>query len=42
MLFDLGFLNYESKPPEKFYFLKIKALKELLEVYDKIVKMMSP
>ena len=41
LLYDLGFLNYMTNPPEKFYFLKIKALKELLEVYDKIVKLME-
>lgn len=38
LLYDLGFVNFENQPPEKFYFLKIKEIKELLEVYDKIVK----
>ncbi len=38
LLYDLGFVNFENKPPEKFYFLKIKEIKELFKVYDKIVK----
>lgn len=38
LLYDLGFVNFENQPPEKFYFLKIKEIKELFEVYDKIVK----
>lgn len=41
LLYDLGFVNFESKPPEKFYFLKIGELRELFEVYDKIVKKMK-
>ena len=40
LLFDLGMVDFEIKAPEKFYFLKIKELKELLEIYDKIVKLM--
>ncbi len=38
LLYDLGFINFENKPPEKFYFLKIKEMRELFKVYDKIVK----
>ncbi|MEA3513919.1 MAG: helix-turn-helix domain-containing protein [Nanoarchaeota archaeon] len=38
LLYDLGFVNFENQSPEKFYFLKIKEIKELFEVYDKIVK----
>ena len=38
LLYDLGFVNFENKPPEKFYFLKIKEIRELFKVYDKIVK----
>ena len=38
LLYDLGFVNFENKPPEKFYSLKIKEIKELFKVYDKIVK----
>ena len=38
LLYDLGFVNSEDIPPEKFYFLKIKEIRRLFEVYDKIVK----
>ena len=38
LLYDLGFINFENKYPEKFYFLKIKEIIELFKVYDKIVK----
>jgi len=38
LLYDLGFVNFEDQPPEKFYFLKIKEIMELFKVYDKIVK----
>jgi DNA-binding transcriptional ArsR family regulator len=38
LLYDFGFVNFKNKPPEKFYFLKIKEIKELFNVYDKIVK----
>lgn len=41
MLYDLGLISFEIKAPEKFYFLKIKEIAELLEVYDKIVKVMK-
>jgi DNA-binding transcriptional ArsR family regulator len=41
MLYDLGFVNFEDKPPEKFYFLRIKEIKELFRIYDKIVKKMQ-
>ncbi|HDZ16767.1 hypothetical protein LCGC14_1410530 [marine sediment metagenome] len=40
-LFDLGIVDFESKPPEKFYFLKIEEIKELFEIYDKIVEKMK-
>ncbi len=40
-LYDLGIVNFERKPPEKFYFLKIKELKELFNIYDKIVEKMK-
>ncbi len=39
-LYDLGIVDYERKPPEKFYFLKIKEMKDLLDIYDKIVEKM--
>ena len=38
LLYDLGFVNFEDKPPEKFYFLKVKEIRELFKVYDKIVE----
>ena len=41
LLYDLGFVNFEDRPPEKFYFLKIKEIRELFRVYDKIVKKMK-
>ena len=40
-MYDLGFVNFENKPPEKFYFLKIKEMKGLFKVYDKIVKKLN-
>ena len=41
LLYDLGFVNFEDKHPEKFYFLKIKEIRDLFDVYDKIVKKMK-
>jgi len=41
LLYDLGFMDFKDKPPEKFYFLKVKELRELFEVYDKIVKKLT-
>ena len=41
LLYDLGFVNFMNKPPEKFYFLKIKEIRDLFKVYDKIVKKLS-
>lgn len=38
LLYDLGFVKFEKKPPKKFYSLKIKEIGELFAVYDKIVK----
>lgn len=38
LLYDLGFVDFEEKHPEKFYFLKIKEIRELFRVYDKVVK----
>ncbi|GAG53245.1 unnamed protein product, partial [marine sediment metagenome] len=37
MLHDLGFLNVRVKFPNKFYSLKIKDLKGLLDAYDKVI-----
>ena len=40
-LYDLGIVEFERKPPEKFYFLKIEEIKELFDVYDKVVEKMK-
>jgi len=37
LLYDLGFLNVEKKFPNKFYSLKIKDLKTLLDAYDLVI-----
>jgi DNA-binding transcriptional ArsR family regulator len=37
MLYDLGFLNVRKEFPNKFYFLKVKEMKKLLVVYDKVI-----
>ena len=37
MLHDLGFLDVRAKFPYKFYSLRIKDLKGLLDAYDKII-----
>jgi DNA-binding transcriptional ArsR family regulator len=41
LLYDLGFVNFENKPPEKLYFLKIEEIRDLFKIYDKIVKKLS-
>ena len=38
LLYDLGFLKVRIKYPHKFYTLKVKDLKELLIIYDRVVK----
>jgi len=38
LLYDLGFVIYRTKPPEKFYSLKVKEIAELFTVYDRITK----
>ena len=37
LLYDLGFLNGRKEFPNKFYSLKIKELKGLLDIYDKVI-----
>ena len=37
LLYDLGFLNVRKVYPNKFYSLKVKELKALLDVYDKVI-----
>jgi len=41
LLYDLGLVEYEKKPPEKFYFLKIDEIKELFEIYDLVAEKMA-
>ncbi len=38
MLYDFGFVSFESRAPEKLYSLKVKEITELIRVYDRIVK----
>jgi len=38
LLYDLGFLKVRKEFPYKFYYLKIKKIKKLLEVYETIVR----
>ena len=38
LLYDLGLIDNVYEPPEKFYFLKIKELKQLFEAYNKVTK----
>ena len=37
-LYDLRLIGQEYKPPEKFYFLKVKKLKALFKAYDVVVE----
>ncbi|MFH1586348.1 MAG: winged helix-turn-helix domain-containing protein [Candidatus Diapherotrites archaeon] len=38
MLYDLGLIDSEYSPPEKFYFLKIKELNQFFKAYDKVTE----
>lgn len=38
LLYDLGFLLVRQKFPNKFYSLKLKELKGLLEQYDRVIQ----
>lgn len=38
LLYDLGFLNLRKESTQKYYSLKFKKLKDLLEVYDLVVE----
>lgn len=38
MLYDLGFLEVKKVFPNKFYSLKIKDLKGLLDAYDQVIE----
>lgn len=41
LLYYFGFLDYEILHPEKFYYLKIKEIRDLFDIYDMIVKKME-
>ncbi|MFW5904338.1 MAG: winged helix-turn-helix domain-containing protein [Candidatus Saliniplasma sp.] len=41
LLYDLGLVDYEEKPPEKFYYLKIKEIKEMFEIYNKVASKLA-
>ncbi len=41
LLYDLGIVDFQKKPPEKFYFLKIEEIKELFTIFDNIVEKMK-
>lgn len=38
LLYDLGIVDFELKHPEKYYYVKLKHLKDLLDAYDKVVR----
>ena len=38
LLYDLRLLDQRYEPPEKFYFLKTKKIKQLFKVYDGVTK----
>lgn len=38
LLYDLGLVDFEVRHPEKYYFVRLKTLKDLIEVYDKVVE----
>ncbi len=38
LLYDLGILDFELKPPEKYYYCRLKSLKELLNAFDRAVE----
>lgn len=37
-LYDLKLIEQKYEPPERFYFLRIKKLKQFLKVYDEVAK----
>ncbi len=41
LLYDLGLVEYEKEPPEKFYFLKIDEIKEMFEIYNLVAEKMA-
>ena len=41
LLYDLDFIDFEEKHPEKLYFLRVKEMRKLFDIYDKIVEEMK-
>lgn len=41
MLYDLGLVFFEDSHPEKFYYIRIMEIRELLRAYDKVIKKMK-
>ena len=41
LLYYLGLIDSVDKPPEKFYYIKIEEVKQLLEGYNVVVKKMG-
>ena len=38
ILYDLKLIDQKYEPPERFYSLRIKKLKQLFKVYDEVIK----
>lgn len=38
LLYDLRLVDQKYEPPEKFYFLRIKKLKQLFKIYEEVIK----
>ena len=38
LLYDLGLIGQKYEPPERFYFLRVKKLKQLFKAYDEVTK----
>ncbi|AGK62024.1 transcriptional regulator, ArsR family [Archaeoglobus sulfaticallidus PM70-1] len=41
ILYDLGIVDFEMRPPEKYYFIRLKSFKKLLDVYEEVTKEMK-
>ncbi len=41
LMYDLGILDFEQKHPEKYYFVRLRSLKDLLDSYDRVVEEME-
>ncbi len=38
LLYDLKLVDQKYEPPEKFYSLRIKKLKQLFKIYEEVIK----